>query len=76
MCSYAQSCLLIISKKQLISLHPSLWVGVHDTVEIVAKKLKVPILHIEEFKEKVCDIFNNVKMTLPCGQNVLRRLSL
>lgn len=32
---------------------PSLWVGVHDTVETVAKQLKVPILHIEEFKEKV-----------------------
>ena len=32
---------------------PSLWVGVHDTVENVAKKLKVHILHIEEFKEKV-----------------------
>ena len=35
---------------------PSLWVGVHDTIEKLAKNMRVPVLHIDEFQAEVRDI--------------------
>ncbi|KAF6026659.1 hypothetical protein EB796_015035 [Bugula neritina] len=32
---------------------PSLWISVHDTVEDLAKKTRVPLLHIDEFQSKL-----------------------
>lgn len=32
---------------------PSLWVGVHDTVENLVKNMRAPVLHIEEFQAEV-----------------------